>query len=308
MVENFNDLQGVCLKVFESISGICTVFILPLFMAKIIYSSVLGEGSKAFSIIKGVVVYFVLTAAFPLILELILSIPESFLPKYKDLDNYIAGAKTISVGTSAVPSILDKVIEAILAGLYWIVYYLHIFFIILMSSMAPVVFLLSSILGIGLGLEAFFGLLLIGSSWPLIWYGFDQVHVSLASAQDDAFGAKCLELLITLLKGIGPISFAALAIKSPAGRAISQSAGFALMRSRATAGFAKSSISRVVSRSESKSVQKPVSFDRRLSNSRGIEFRSKMKSQISNPSILRERARTKKGTAGKNENSLQRNS
>src|SRR5690606_25339834 len=98
-------------------------------------------------------------------------------------------------------------------GLYWVVYYLHVFFMLLMCSMAPIVFLLSALLGIGLGLEIFMGLLIVGSSWPIIWYGFDQVHASLVNAQTDAFGAKCLELLITLFKGLAPVSFASLAVK-----------------------------------------------------------------------------------------------
>jgi hypothetical protein len=115
---------------------------------------------------------------------------------------------------------VDRVLEVLLAGLYWVAYYLHIFFMIVMCSMAPIVFLSSTLLGMGLGLEIFFGLLIVGSSWPIIWYGFDQVHAHLVSAQTDQFGAKCLELLLTIFKGIAPVAFASVAIKSPPGRVL----------------------------------------------------------------------------------------
>lgn len=82
------------------------------------------------------------------------------------------------------------------------------------------------------------GLLIVGSSWPIIWFGFDQVHASLVNAQSDAFGAKCLELLITLFKGLAPVSFASLAVKSPAGRAISQAASGAITIAKWTGGVA----------------------------------------------------------------------
>lgn len=219
-MENFSELHNVCIKVFEAIAQTTSIFVIPFFMVKIVFSNILGEGAKVFAVFKGAVVYFCLIAAFPMIVELLFSIPESYLPKYESLSYLSEGSP--GYGFSSIPFSVDRVLEVLLAGLYWLVYYLHVFFMLAMCSMAPIVFLSSTLLGIGLGVEIFMGLLIVGSSWPIIWYGFDQVHANLLSAQADEFGAKCLELLLTLFKGLAPVSFATLVVKSGPGKSIFQ--------------------------------------------------------------------------------------
>ncbi|MFP5519664.1 MAG: hypothetical protein ACLGGX_07150 [Bdellovibrionia bacterium] len=222
-MESYSSLHQICVQVFEAVSKTTTIFILPLFMMRIVFSNILGEGTKVFGILKGTIIYFCLVAAFPLIIEVLFSIPESYLPKYNSLAALTNDAPEWS-SSSIIPFAVDRILEVLLAGLYWIAYYLHIFFMIVMCSMAPIVFLSSTLLGLGLGLEIFLGLLIVGSSWPIIWYGFDQVHTHLVTAQTDEFGAKCLELLLTLFKGLSPVAFASIAIKSPPGRAITSAA------------------------------------------------------------------------------------
>jgi len=248
-VENFSELHNVCIKVFESVAGTTAVFILPLFLGKVVFSNVMGDGVKAFTALKGALLYFILVAAFPLIVELLFSIPEAYLPKFNSMTSFAEAMPGWDV--SSIPFSVDRVLEVILAGLYWVVYYLHVFFMLLMCSMAPIVFLLSALLGVGLGLEVFMGLLIVGSSWPIIWYGFDQVHASLVNSQTDAFGAKCLELLITLFKGLAPVTFASLAVKSPAGRAVSQAATGAVSVAKWTGTNAVAGVSRMSSAARS---------------------------------------------------------
>lgn len=236
-MENFSDLHNVCISVFESISRTTSFFVLPLFMARIVFSNVLGDGAKVFSALKGAVIYFCLIAGFPLIVEVLFSIPDAYLPKYESLSSLTTGSP--GWDSSIIPFTVDRILEVTLAGLYWVVYYLHVFFMLIMCSMAPIVFLSSSLLGIGLGLEIFMGLLIVGSSWPIIWYGFDQVHTHLVSAQTDEFGAKCLELLLTLFKGISPVAFAGLAVKSPPGKALSQATQSAVTAGKWMSGKAR---------------------------------------------------------------------
>lgn len=221
-MESFNEVQSVCLKVFESVANATSILVLPMFLGRVVFSNVLGQGNKALTTIKGVAIYFILVAGFPILLDILFSIPESFLPKHDSFSALSAGMPGWDLST--IPFAVDRVLEVVLAALYWIVYYLHIFFMLLMCSMAPVVFLLSTLMGVGLGLEIFIGLMIVGSSWPIIWYGFDQVHSSLISEQSDAFAAKCLELLVTASKGIAPVAFAGMAIKSPVGQSISKAA------------------------------------------------------------------------------------
>lgn len=222
-MESFNDVQKICLEVFETVSKTTSIFVLPLFMGQIAFANVSGEGSKAFQALKGVLVYFCLIAGFPLILDILFSIPQSYLPKFKSVAELTDQVSNSSY-QGLVPLVIDRALEVVLSTLYWIVYYFHIFFMLIMCSMAPIVFLGGTVLGIGLGLEIFMGLLIIGSSWPIIWYGFDQIHANLSSVQDDAFGSKCLELLITVLKGIAPVAFAQAAIRSPAGKLVNGAA------------------------------------------------------------------------------------
>lgn len=213
-MENLTELQKLCLEVFNQVANTTFIFILPLVMAKIVFSNVIGEGSQALAAIKGAVIYFCLITAFPYIIEILFSIPESFLPKS------LPTTPAPDFGLSSIPFSLSAILEVVLSLLYWVVYYLHVFFMLLMCSMAPVVFLCSSLLGIGLGIEVFMGLLIIGSSWPIIWIGFDKAHTMLLSNQGDEFGTRCLELILILFKGLAPIAFASLAVKSPAGRAV----------------------------------------------------------------------------------------
>lgn len=275
-MDSFSDLHGVSLKVFESISRSTTYFLLPLFLFRIVFSNITGEGAKAFAIIKGALIYFCLVSGFPIIIEILFSIPDQYLPKYDSLNSLTTNSPEVSAA-SIIPFALDRVVEVILSALYWVVYYLHVFFMLLMCSMAPIVFLLSTILGVGLGVEIFFGLLIVGSSWPIIWYGFDQVHASLVSAQTDAFGAKCLELIVTLFKGFSPVAFAALAIKSPAGRVITQAAQSTISASKwaytksTGRGFSQASTT-LYSRTQ----QKDQSFNRE--NQRNFEKQNTKKS------------------------------
>lgn len=222
-MESFSALHATCLSVFNEVAKMTAIFILPLFLGRIVFSSVVGEGSQAFSTIKSVVIYFCLIAGFPLILDVLFSIPEAYLPTISSFN--AANDSAPALGDSTVlPFLLDRIVEVLLAGIYWIVYYLHIFFMLVMCSMAPIVFLTSTLLGVGLGIEIFLGLMIIGSSWPIIWYGFDQVHTALVSTQTDSFGAKWLEFLITLFKGLAPVAFASIAVKSPAGQIVSKAA------------------------------------------------------------------------------------
>lgn len=216
---NFAEIQVLCIKIFQEVAQTCSVLVLPLFLGRIVFSNVVGSGEQILSSLKGAVLYFVLIAGFPFVLEILFSIPESYLPKWGELTS-----NSDFEGVSVIPFALDQVLEVLLAGLYWVAYYLHVFFMLIMSSMAPVIFLMTTILGAGIGLEIFFGLLIVGSSWPIVWRGFDLVHAQMISQQSDAFAAKCLEVLVTLFKGISPVALAATAVKSSAGKVVTKAA------------------------------------------------------------------------------------
>jgi hypothetical protein len=304
-MENFSELHQVCLNVFESVSRTSSIFVLPLFMARIAFSNVLGESAKVFAALKGAVIYFCLIAAFPLIVEVLFSIPDAYLPKYESLNTLTAGSP--GWDSSVIPFTIDRILEVVLAGLYWVVYYLHVFFMLIMCSMAPIVFLSSSLLGIGLGLEIFMGLLIVGSSWPIIWYGFDQVHAHLVSAQTDEFGAKCLELLLTLFKGLAPVAFAGIAVKSPPGKAIAQATKTAASSGRWLSGKASSaSMIPIQSYQRYREAKQAAYFDRIRSLNPGW-VPPESKSSESQNRLKKAKQQSQKGER-QNENSRARNS
>ncbi|MCE3009743.1 MAG: hypothetical protein LW875_03930 [Proteobacteria bacterium] len=296
-MESYSSIHQLCVQVFEVVSKTTTIFVLPVFMLRIVFANLLAEGAKVFTFLKGVIIYFSLILAFPLIIEILFSIPETYLPQMNPV-GVITQEAPQEMGSHLIPYSVDRVLEVILALLYWVVYYVHIFFMIMMCSMAPIVFLSSTLLGFGLGIEVFMGLLLAGSSWPLIWYGFDQVHQNLASLQIDEFGVKCLELLITVLKGLSPVAFAAVAIKSPPGRVITGLTQQGVAASRWM--YMKST------QSISASSKNNTSFSKSTSHTH--ERSQKSFKQTSKPKIIQERStESKKKGDLKNENPRSRN-
>lgn len=229
MAVQLNDISSLCVLVFDSVKGPATLFVLPLFLVRVSLATAVGSGHQAFMAMKGAITYFILISAFPFILELLFSIPESFKP---DIGQILT--ETHATLLTAMPLLLDRILGIVVSGLYWIAFYLHYVFMIFMSGIAPLVFLLGSLLGIGLGLEIFLGLLIMGSSWPIIWFGFDKVHIALMQVTENDFGRVCLEILITFFKGVAPLMFASFVMKSPVGQAI----GGAVKSAAATGNFA----------------------------------------------------------------------
>ena len=302
-MESLSSLQLVCTQVFEAVAKTTSIFILPFFMMRIIFANLVGEGSRVFETLKGIIIYFCLVAGFPLIIELLFEIPEAYLPKYESFSLITKDSPNWATA-NIIPSAVDHILEVILAGLYWIVYYLHVFFMIVMCSMAPIVFLTSTLLGLGLGLEIFMGLLIVGSSWPIIWFGFDQVHLFLASAQTDHFGGKCLELLLTLLKGIAPVAFAGAAIKSPPGQAIAKATGASIAGGRWVMARAMGSPQKNYSGNQNNSQNSNYSQDRNFNSKKTTS--NQASSQVSDR-LKKAQKQYKEGVA-KNENSRPRDS
>lgn len=277
---SYAEMEKISELVFSEVARAINILILPLFMGKIVFSNIIAEGDKAFSALKSVLIYFLLISLFPYVLNLLFAIPDSFMPKSTAP---LASTNLISDSTVSgmIPLAVDRVLELLLAALYWMSFHLHIFFMLIMCSMAPLIFLTSTILGIGMGIEIFMGLLIIGSSWPIIWHGFDQVHGLLASVQEDQFGSRCLELMITVLKGISPLTFALTAIKSPAGKMITQSVRFTSSGVNKTFQVSRSLVQRhsstenTVSTSQSSPLNYKKSYSNKSPRDRSSEVKTK---------------------------------
>ncbi|HPI39348.1 MAG TPA: hypothetical protein PLJ21_01005 [Pseudobdellovibrionaceae bacterium] len=247
------ELHTVSMKVFEGVAVPTSWFVLPLFLIRVFYAQITGDSSEVRSAIKGVLLYFILIASFSVILDLLLQIPQSFLPdfssraiseKTENLTKEEVGKFELVLKSS--PEILIYVMESILAIVYWIMLILHILVMVLLSSMAPIIFLLSCVLNIGVPVRVFFGLIIMSSTWPVMWYGFDQSLIFIEKVIPDQFGKIVLELLLTILKGIGPLSVAYMSLSSGPGKSLvsaaSKGLGFATGASSSLGGASMGAI------------------------------------------------------------------
>ncbi|MGZ6470370.1 MAG: hypothetical protein ACXWRZ_04360 [Bdellovibrio sp.] len=250
------------MKIFEGVTIPVSWFVLPLFLVRVLNGQISGDSGEIRSAVKGLILYFVLIMSFGLILDLLLQIPQSFIPeistkefvtKTQALSKKEVGNFELLLKTS--PEILTFILECILAFVYWAILILHILVMVLMTAMAPIIFLLSCILNVGIPVRIFFGIIIISSSWPVIWYGFDQALGFIEHIVPNTFGQLVLELIVAVLKGIGPAGVAYMSLSSGPGKTVVSAAtkGFSLASSGASkAGKLGSRTQRFVSREYNK--------------------------------------------------------
>ena len=227
MEHNF-DLSTICMQIFKGVEHVTTLFVVPLFLVRTAFAQAMGDGEEIKNSVKGVIIYFVLVASFPSIMAVILEIPNSFFTETiipsvqrsfgKAVDNNQDVYSKAAFGSS--PLTIVFLMETLSAVLFWIVWTLQVLISIFLTAIAPVVFLLTCLLGIGISNKLFFGLLVMTSTWPLAWYGFDQALHYLFQIVENSFGRSCIELVTLLFKGVVPILTAYLGINSGPGRMI----------------------------------------------------------------------------------------
>lgn len=221
------DLYDICMKIFEGVAVPTSWFVLPLFLVRVLNGQIAGDASEIRSAIKGLLLYFVLLVSFGFILDILLQIPQSFIPEVSatDIVNktqalYKSESGAIEFLSKSIPDIVLFIVEALLALLYWAVLILHILVTIFLSALAPIIFLLACVLNIGIPVRLFFGLLIMSSCWPAMWYGFDKALPFIDKVIPNEFGKFVLELVVTLIKGIGPAAVAYMSLNSGPGKAV----------------------------------------------------------------------------------------
>lgn len=226
-------LQKLCLSVFEGTRGVTLWFVLPLFILKCAYSQILGNTEGIKDAFKGLIIFFLLMTGFNEILEILFTIPHHFLDQEKaqifeeikkinEKNPEELWEASLSVSW-LIPQLITKIIESITAILFWLMVILHAAVMVTMSSMAPIIFLTSTLLGIGLGVSFFFSLLIAMSSWPVIFYGFDHAQLWLYQNIPDPFGRSVSEMAIVFLKMVSPLTLAYMSLSSGPGKAVTSS-------------------------------------------------------------------------------------
>ncbi len=232
-MSSFSDsVLQVSMAAFDKASGATNVFVAPLLIARFAYANVTGSQSLEYSsAIKGVILYFVLITGFEPILRILLILPEHFVPEFS-LDVFKSVKETQDASSSVlglVPSVLTWTLESLVAVLYYAAMFLNFAVAVLMAAMAPIIFLLGAILGIGLGVRTFFGLLVTVCAWPVVFAACESLHALVIPMTDGGLGALVFDLLITVFKLAGPLALAFLGLNSGAGQALmaTLTAGFA---------------------------------------------------------------------------------
>ena len=281
---SYEELHAVCMKIFEQVAIPVSWFVLPLFLIRVSYAQLSGDSSEIRSAIKGVILYFALIASFGLVLELLLQIPRNFIPEVSakevadKVDTLAKQEKSaLDFYLKMGPEVLTLILESILSIIYWSVLILHVLVMIIITAMAPVVFLLGCVLNVGVPLRLFFGLIITASCWPVIWYGFDQAIPFIEKVIPDQFGRIILEVLMTAFKGIGPLTIAYMSLNSGVGKAavatVSTTVGSAGKGAKAAAGLAN-----YATRGSF-----PKAFSARTKNGAGTEALNNLKGENNNP-------------------------
>lgn len=221
------DLYNICMKIFEGVAVPASWFVLPLFLVRVLNGQIAGDASEIRSAIKGLLLYFVLLVSFGFVLDILLQIPQSFIPEVsateiinKTQALYKSESRTVEFLAKSIPDIVLFFVESLLAVLYWAVLILHILVTIFLSALAPIIFLLACVLNVGIPVRLFFGLLIMSSCWPAMWYGFDKALPFIDKVIPNEFGKFVLELVVTLIKGIGPAAVAYMSLNSGPGKAV----------------------------------------------------------------------------------------
>ena len=227
LVSNPSELSSVCFKIFSNVREICLFFVLPIFLLRVTYLNLVGSESNSFiAALKGLVLFFVLCFTFDYVLELLFEIPQAFMPDFS-YERIIGqkvperpGFEVESGYFDQVPTFLRWIGEVVIAFLFHAATSIHMLFMMVMSGLAPLVFLLATQLGIGIGVKLFFGLMILSSSWPIIWYGFDELSTWYAQYSTGGFDEIVFEILVYLLKIIGPFGLAIGAMESGPGSSV----------------------------------------------------------------------------------------
>lgn len=226
MMLSTSELYQICMKIYENVSVPVSWFVLPLFLIRVSVAQLSGDSAEIRAALKGLVMYFVLILSFGMILDLLLQIPQSFIP---DVTTEVISAKTsqlaqqeksaLEVALRTTPEIISYFGECILAGIYWAMVILHVLVMVLMTAMAPVIFLLGCVGNIGVPVRVFFGLIIMSSCWPALWFGFDQALPYIEKVIPNDFGKLVLSILLNAFKAIAPFTIAYMSLNSGPGKA-----------------------------------------------------------------------------------------
>jgi hypothetical protein len=216
LIENTETIIQICKGIFDESRGICLLLVGPVFFAKVFWLNISGASSADYSeLIKGLLLFLVLSYSFEYVLEFVFEIPKALEPGMTGL-----GARLADSNTHWAPDVLRWVVESVGLAFYYIAHFVQFLFLVLLCSLGPILFLLGCLLGLGFSVKVFFGILLVTGCWPIVWMSFNEVGDLIASLDLSWMGYAMSEILINFMKAVGPLGLALAAFSSEAGKSV----------------------------------------------------------------------------------------
>ncbi len=239
---NYVEFSEFLVKIYENTASLCLVIVGPIFLLRIVQNSLMGSSQDFIEIFKGLVACFILLFGFRYILEGITLFLDDLYPKNVSLD----AESFLKEGHFDGPWALMKILQSLTIILFWVGSFIQLFVLSILSALAPVVFVLGTLLGIGLGVKIFLGMLIMSSTWPIVWEAIDQVSTWIGQNADGSFSSYVLVLVTQILKLLGPLAIAITSMNSGPGQMATRVAtAFVTKGTSLAATIGKSNASRI---------------------------------------------------------------
>ena len=223
---------------FEAGKNTVVVFMPTLIIARALSNMLNSRGTDEYwQIIKDTFTAILLLTCFMGFLRFVLDLPGFFSSLFEDSGTYSMSA------TDQDHRLLSYIMNYITIATFWIGAAIYAIFLILMSSIAAYIIAFGIMLRSSWVVKAFFWLLIIMSSWPLLWYIFNMAIRYLS--QEDGFVNSILVIFFNILKALTPLIGAAIGLKSPVASAARSTVGGAADVLGKTAKFAETGINKL---------------------------------------------------------------
>ena len=219
---NFEFVEKMSLEAFKEMKGYILIIFPVLFALRLVALNFMGSSSRDYGeLIKNTLLFLALISSF----EYFLSLSFDFSQSLRGSDMIHASREAILPSSTEPPiglSIVRKTLGLLSSIIYYLAQCLFLVALIFLSALAPLVFLFGSLLAMPSLIKIFYFILLVGSSWPLLFAVFDRVGFVLLKNGLDKEGLLfgwAVDFLIELFKLLGPLAFIKLLLGTSFGRA-----------------------------------------------------------------------------------------
>jgi hypothetical protein len=243
---SFEFTQKMSGEVFRETKSYIILIFPVLFSLRLLYLNMTAANSREYGeLIKGAVLFLALLLSYEYLLSLTFDFSRAIEGDIaQQTTQRLLLSQKDPISTPGL-SLVRKTLGLITSVVYYLAQCLFIIALIFMSALAPIVFLFGTVLSMPSLIKIFFFLIIIGSSWPLLFSVFDRVGGSLLQnglKSESQIFSWSIDLLIELFKLLGPLSFCKLLLHSTfGGSALSALSFGAKSSARIAGGFAHAS-------------------------------------------------------------------